>query len=214
MATTLYLIRHGETAGDGVKRYKGSIDVPLSPRGHAQAARLAAWMRTWTPALDAIYSSPLQRARDTARPLADAYGRDIATHPSFRERSFGEWEGMSFEEIRAAWPDAFTAWASDPLNHAPVGGESTRAVRDRVVPAIEGIVARHAGERIAVVAHGGVNRVVLCHALGAPMENIFRVEQDFGCLSVIEYHDTHPVVTMMNRLPGEDRAAPGQRVSG
>ena len=115
-----------------------------------------------------------------------------------RERNFGLWEGMSFEEIKEKYPEEFNDWAGNPLEFSPVNGESTLEVRDRVVDAFEKIVHAHPGERVAIVAHGGVNRIILCHILGIPMENIFRVEQDFAALNIIEFWDRYPVVKLMN----------------
>jgi alpha-ribazole phosphatase/probable phosphoglycerate mutase len=115
-----------------------------------------------------------------------------------RERGFGRWEGMSFTEIKEQYPDEFEAWAGNPVKYSPPGGESTLEVSERAVTALTTILDAHKDEAIAVVAHGGVNRVLLCHVLGIPLENVFRVEQDFGAVNVIEFWEKYPVVKLLN----------------
>lgn len=224
MVTTLYLIRHGKTASGDAKRYHGSIDIPLSEEGADQMRRAAAFVRQHleNPAsskylsylrdihggsaappeepagLGAVYCSDLSRSSSSAAILAAQYGLEPVVVPQLRERSFGIWEGMSFTEIMERYPVEFKAWADDPLRFSPMGGESTIEVRDRVTDALEGILARHAGDEIAIVAHGGVNRVVLCHILGMSLEHIFRIEQDHAAVNIIEFWEKYPVVKLMN----------------
>ncbi len=215
MVTALYLIRHGETVGSETRRYKGTLDVPLSDEGVRQAERLADYLGERANGAAAIYTSPLGRAWKTAGPIARALGLEPEVVDALRERHFGAWEGMSFEEIEAAYPEAFRDWARDPLRHRPVGGESTLEVRDRVVEALEGILKRHEGEAVVVVAHGGVNRAALCHYTGLPLENIFRLEQDFACVNVLEFHGGFPVLKLMNHTPAmEGGSDPAGRVFG
>lgn len=152
-------------------------------------------------ALSAVYSSNLQRALKSAEIVAGSHGLNVVAVPDLRERSFGVWEGMTFAEIRERYPLEFESWAGNPLKYHPVGGESTDEVRDRVVPAIEGTLRGHPGGNIAVVAHGGVNRIILCHFLGMPLENIFRIEQDHGAVNIIEFWEKYPVVKLINGVP-------------
>lgn len=200
MVGKLYLIRHGETEGSDVKRYKGTLDVPLSENGLQQMKRTAEFVKSVRDGkpLAAVYSSDLSRARKSAEAVALPHGLSPVAVEGLRERNFGLWEGLSFDEIREKFPDAFEAWARDPLSHSPVGGESTLDVRDRVTDTLGQILLRHDGGDIAVVAHGGVNRVALCHFMGLPLENIFRIEQDFACVNIIEFYDGFPVVKLLN----------------
>lgn len=198
MVTTIYLVRHGETEGnpDGKKRYKGSLDVPLSGNGISQIKALS---RTLSEPISAIYSSPLSRALKSAEIIAKDRGLSPIPLGALRERSFGVWEGMSFDEIVDRYPREFNLWKEDPLRFSPIGGESTIEVRERVMPEIHRLIERHRGETILIVAHGGVNRVVLCEVLGIPLENIFGIEQDFACLNIIEFWpDGRPVVRLIN----------------
>ena len=233
MVKKIYLIRHGETEGAETKRYKGHIDVPLSSNGIEQIRRVAGYIssevrkfgssevtpalpRFRASALSGVYCSDLSRAVKSAEIIAEPHGLKPIIMPELRERNFGLWEGMSFDEIREKWPDAFNAWAANPLEFSPMNGESTVDVRDRAVDAFNGIIQKSSScpesssglnrlnglnglndVSIAIVSHGGINRVILCHLLGIPLENIFRVEQDYGCLNIIEMWD-YPVVKNIN----------------
>ncbi len=198
MVTRVCLIRHGETVDADSARYKGHIDVPLSGRGMEQMRKLADYLtRNGRGKLEAVYSSGLGRAVKSAEIIAGPHGIRPVVVEGLKERNFGAWEGMTFDEIRQVEPGAFKAWAADPLRFSPPGGESTVDFGNRAVKAFDGIVSAHPGESIAVVAHGGINRVILCRLLGIPLENIFRIEQDFAALNIIEFWD-YPVVKLMN----------------
>lgn len=224
MVTTLYLIRHGETEGSETKRYKGSIDVPLSENGIRQVERTAAFVAEQIKAsfhsrqlsylrdihanvpddqgetgeMKAVYTSNLSRAIKSGEIIAAPHCIIPVSIPDLRERSFGIWEGMSFTEIRDQYPEEFNAWADNPLKYSPVGGESTLDMSHRVIAALEKIISSHDGQFVAIVAHGGVNRIILCHIMGVPFENIFRIEQDFAAVNVIEFWDKYPVVKLLN----------------
>lgn len=198
--TRVYLIRHGETEGADSRRYKGHIDVPLSENGIEQIEKVAEYiMRDGNAggSLTSVYSSDLSRALKSAEIIAAPFGLKPGIVEGLKERSFGVWEGMSFDEIIEKWPDAFNAWAANPLKFSPMDGESTIEVRDRVIKAFEEIMKNHNGQNIAIVSHGGAIRVLLCEMLGMPLENIFRIEQSFAALNVIEIWD-YPVVTLIN----------------
>ncbi|RJQ49455.1 MAG: histidine phosphatase family protein [Nitrospiraceae bacterium] len=215
MVTTVFLIRHGETEGAETKRYKGHIDVPLSDNGIEQMKRLAAFIAKrvkgqgsgvrekehLTPCLlhlAAIYCSDLSRAVKSADIIAGPFGVKPVIVPELKERNFGMWEGMTFDEIKEKWPDAFKSWAANPLKFSPMEGESTLEARDRAVPVFHKILNGHKGGSIAIVSHGGIIRIILCELLGIPLENIFRIEQGYGCLNIIEIHDTYPVAKLIN----------------
>ncbi len=226
MVTILYLIRHGETEGADKRRYKGSIDVTLSENGVRQMERVSEYIaeavqmnsniidpkQSSNPPsppflkggkgglLSAVYCSDLSRAIKSAEIIGAPYSLKPIVIPALRERNFGTWEGMSFDEIREKYPDEFDAWAGNPLKFSPMGGESTSEMTKRVIKSFDEIIADHAGENIAVVSHGGVNRIILCRILGIPLENIFRIEQDYGALNIIEYWDQYPVVKLINGI--------------
>jgi alpha-ribazole phosphatase len=217
MVTILYLIRHGETEGGEAKRYKGTIDVPLSEKGVMQMEQLSKYIvreiincsNPPSPPflkggkgglLSAVYCSDLKRAIKSAEIIAEPHSLNPTVVPALRERNFGIWEGMSFDEIREKYPLDFDAWASNPLQFSPMGGETTLEMRERVLNSLDKIIRNHNGEHVAIVAHGGVNRIILCHLLGIPLENIFRIEQDYGALNIIEYWKNYPVVKLINGI--------------
>ncbi|GBE31164.1 MAG TPA: histidine phosphatase family protein [Nitrospirae bacterium] len=204
MVTTVYLIRHGQTEGSDENRYKGHIDVPLSDEGMKQVGRLSDHMSglfnngSGSSGLSHIYCSDLVRAVRTAEIIGKPFGLMPDIIPQLRERSFGQWEGMTFDEIRETYPGEFDAWVKNPLEFSPVGGESTLEVRGRVMPVFYELVGRHEGGSIALVAHGGINRIVLCDILGIPLLHIFRIEQAFACLNILDFYEETPVLRAMN----------------
>ncbi len=182
--TRAVLVRHGETDWNARGVYQGSRDVPLSPRGRAQALALAA--RLAPVAFDAAYTSPLARARETADLVLagrGAAGRPdggplrVELVPAFGEFGYGAWEGVAPDERRARWPDLDARWNADPWSVAPPGGESLDALAARVIPAWDQLVGAHPGRTIVVFAHGHVNRVILLHARGLPPAAFWSVAQ-------------------------------------
>jgi alpha-ribazole phosphatase/probable phosphoglycerate mutase len=198
MVTKIYLIRHGETDDADSGRYKGHLDVPLSENGIKQIKKLAEYLSQDTD-LNVVYTSDLRRAIKSAEIIAGLFGLQTVITEKLKERNFGQWEGMSFIEIEKKYPDAFKAWADNPLKFSPMNGESTSEVRERVMPAFNEITAKHKGQNIAILSHGGVIRIILCELLGIPLENIFRIEQDFAALNIIELWD-YPVIKQINYL--------------
>lgn len=153
-STSLLLIRHGETAWNAEHRIQGHLDIPLSPAGVRQAARLAE--RLADERLDAIYSSELARAWLTAEPLAARLGLPVVADARLRERCFGVFEGHTLDEIAARHPEMFRQWRARDPQWAMEGGESGQQLIDRVLDALHDIASRHAGGAVAVVTHGGV----------------------------------------------------------
>ena len=184
MPTTIYLVRHGSVVGAETRRFIGHLDVPLSPRGEAEAAALARRLAGVT--LSAAYSSDLSRTRRTAELLVAPHGLQAVAQPELREFSMGRWEGLTAEEIRALNPPAFAAWMADVGRFQFPDGESLADVEARAWPAFEAIAERHEGASVLVVAHGGPNRILLCRALGVPPARILSLGQDYAALSVIE----------------------------
>jgi broad specificity phosphatase PhoE len=191
----LFLARHGETVAKGV--FYGHDDVPLSAVGHAQMERLAAHLKRHT--LAAVYSSDLQRAREGAELVALGRGLAVQVDARLREMCLGCLEGLEHAVAAARHPElAGRDYASMVDFRMPGGGESLADVWQRVQPALADLRARHAGERVAVVTHNSVNRLILGEALGVPLAGVFGFAQDYGCLNVIDYRDGHPVVRLLN----------------
>jgi 2,3-bisphosphoglycerate-dependent phosphoglycerate mutase len=169
MTTQILFIRHGETDWNRIKRIQGHIDIPLSAHGLLQAEQLAA--RLAHEKIDAVYSSDLQRAQQTARPFADALGLDVRLTEGLRERFYGAFQGHDSDEINEKFPAEYVEWQTRDAGFAPPGdGESQRVFYHRVVHAMEPIVAAHAGGRIACVAHGGVLDCIYRFAMKLPLQ--------------------------------------------
>jgi broad specificity phosphatase PhoE len=195
-ATTVFLVRHGSVVGAETRRFIGHLDVPLSPLGEAQAGALAA--RLGSVAFDAIYCSDLRRTRRTAEILAAPHRLTPISDPALREFAMGHWDGLTAEEIRALDAAAFDAWMGDVGRFQFPGGESLPDLEARAWPAFEAIVARHAGGAIAIVAHGGSNRAILCRALGLGPERLLALGQDYAALSVLEWAGSRWTLRVLN----------------
>jgi len=206
VSTWVYLIRHGEVEHAGEGRFFGHADVPLSRVGREQAEALARTLGS--EAIEAVYASDLVRAQASAAPLAAARRLVPDLVPALREIALGAWEGLTFAEMEARDPDTVRRWLADPGGFAYPGGESLQDLHARVLPALRTLVARHAERRIAVVAHGGSNRVILGEALGVPLGEIVRIGQVYGAWSLVEYGDDAPIVHTLNQPVGVPGAPP------
>jgi probable phosphoglycerate mutase len=154
-ATRILAIRHGETAWNVDTRIQGHIDIPLNDTGRWQAQRLARALAARDD-IHAIYTSDLARAHHTAQAIAMATGAPLATHAGLRERCFGRFEGKTYAEIEQTWPEESERWRKRDPHWAPEGGESLLQMRERITHILHELAARHAGEQIVLVAHGGV----------------------------------------------------------
>ena len=195
-ATRLYLVRHGQVADGHTDRYHGHNDVGLSPAGEKQFHDLAAQLRE-TP-LAGVYASDLTRAFTGA--VIICRGRELEPQalPEFREVHFGAWEGLSFAEIAERYPGELESRFRDLTNFRIPGGESLLDVRTRALPTLQSLIRRHEGQSFLVVAHAGINRVILSEALGLPLDNLFRLDQNYGCLNIVDYFPDLAVVRLVN----------------
>ncbi len=170
-ATRIIAIRHGETPWNRNLRVQGHMDIPLSEVGQNQS-RLLARALAEREQIDAIYSSDLVRAHDTARPTADAIGVPIVLTPALRERCFGDYEGMTFAQVGEAWPEQSERWRKrDPEWTPPGGGESLSQLHARLKLTVDEIAARHVGQHIALFTHGGVLDVIYRLAAGLGLKD-------------------------------------------
>ena len=197
--TRLLLIRHAQPSEDARGRCYGTLDIGLSVRGQRRAQLLARTLDRIP--LVAVYSSPSARARETAGPLAAAHQLTPSVEDALREIDFGEFEGRSYDEIQAAYPDLYRSWMETPTRVEFPGGESYTQLRVRALVALEDIRARHRGALAAIVSHGGVLRAMLAGCLGMPDEAIFRLDQSYGALSIIDWLDGTPLVRVVNAQP-------------
>jgi len=182
---TFYFLRHGETAWNAEGRLCGRTDVPLSDVGRRQAQLLA---RRLKPILvDALYSSPLGRALETARLIGAVIGREPVVDRRLAELNYGAWEGTTFEEIKRTFPAIYRAWDADPGSLAPPEGESGVQLVERVMPFMTDVAQRHQSGNVVVVCHKTVCRLLACHIMGVPLADYRRrVVMENAALNIFE----------------------------
>lgn len=187
--TTLVLVRHGVTDSTLGKLFSGGLassNPPLNEAGRGQVRSTGEWLAPLAGTFEAMVSSPVRRARETAEILAEILGLGIETEPGIAEMEFGSWDGMSFTEVGEKWPDELSAWLGD-LDSAPHGGESMRTVQQRVLSGRDRILADHPGRTVVAVSHVTPIKTLVAEALGAPLEAVYRMELSPASVSVISY---------------------------
>ena len=198
----IYLLRHGEIVGSEKKRYIGQTDVLLSPKGRRQAAW---WQEALRPVeFEKVYSSDLMRALDTARVVSGIPEADIEVMSQLREIDLGDWDGERMENIKTRFPDAWEERGRHIESFRIPNGESFQDLHDRVIPVFQKIMAEAHGN-VLVVAHAGVNRIILCHVLNRPVQELFSIPQDYAALNLIDYQGGRAIVRAINRTPPENR---------
>ena len=198
-ATRVYLFRHGEVVLAETRRFIGHLDVPLSVRGEAQC--LSQSVRLRDVPVSAIYASDLVRARRSGELLGASRRLSPTIVPDLKEMAMGRWEGLTAEEIKAREPEAFAAWMAGVGEFPFPEGESVPDLAARAWPAFEAVVAAHAGATIAIVAHGGTNRALLCRALGLPLDRLLSFGQGYGAYNVLEHRTGTWTLRRLNEEP-------------
>jgi probable phosphoglycerate mutase len=192
----VYLARHGLVGPPGEpKRFIGQVDPLLSDQGIEQARQLGRELSDI--AFTAIFCSDLQRSFKTAEIVAGGQTARLQARRDLREIGLGEWEGLTFEEVRSRYPEEFRERGQDIAHYHPPGGESFADCSSRVVSAFEEILTSMDGN-VLIVGHAGVNRAILCHVLGMSLGHLFRIGQDYGCLNLIRCTDSGYRLEVMN----------------
>jgi len=184
LITTIDLLRHGEVEGDAV--YRGSTDDLLTDVGWQQMVAALKDKKDW----DLIVSSPLQRCLEFAQLIAEEDEIDLQIDKSFQEIDFGLWEGLSPDKIMKNEADNLKAWWQSPTRVTPPEGEDFHEFQARVLKTLKQIVTDNKGQKLLLVTHAGVIRVILMYVLGMQEENLFRLNVDNASFSQIHiYHD-------------------------
>jgi len=185
MATTILLVRHGQTEWNRVERFRGRADVPLNEAGlqqtEATGRRVAA---EWQPV--AIYSSPLSRAARTAQAIGRYAGLTVETHSGLADIDYGDWQGLTPDEARSRWPAMVDLWYNAPQLARIPGGETLDALRVRAMKAVDELAARHAGQIIVLVGHTVINRIILLGVLGFKNERFWHIRQEPCAINMFE----------------------------
>ena len=194
--TRLYLVRHGELITSKEWRYVGQMDVELNETGKKQIQNLSS--RLSSEQIEMIFSSDLTRTIESAEIIGNKL--EIINEPisELREINLGVWEGLTLEEIEESFPEDLVKRSEDIKDFRIINGESFSDVKKRVIPKLKDIIEGNVSKRILVIAHGGVNRIIIADALGLDINNIPRLEQNYACLNIIDYYKSGPVVRLIN----------------
>ncbi len=196
VTTRLWLIRHGEPEESVRGRCYGDLDAGLSMKGGDEMKAVGRELAC-VP-LEAIYVSPKRRALESARRIAEFHDCPVQTVDALAEIRFGLFEGRSYDEIAAEYPEIYRKWMDDPTAVKFPDGESFAELWERVTRCVKSLRAEHAGQSIALVTHAGVIRVLIAEALALEPRNIFRIAQDYAALNLITYLGAAPVVALIN----------------
>jgi broad specificity phosphatase PhoE len=194
----VYLVRHGETDWNIERRCQGFSDIPLNETGRRQAKAIAQYLSA--APIEAVYSSTLGRAYETASAVARHHSLEVRTSDAFRELNQGEFEGLRLGEMTQRYGDFLKRWLEDPADLKLPGGESLREVQDRAWAALEGVVETHPKGTVAIVGHNLCNAAVLCRVLNLHLSDFRRIHQDVAGINLLEFGGRwpHPVVLRLN----------------
>lgn len=195
MNKIIYLIRHGKIETDDKKRYIGFSDIPLNEEGIIQGKKLKEFFsKTY---IEKIYCSDLSRTRKTAEIISEGRNIEIIELKELREVNMGKWEGKTFEEIKNKYPGEFERRGKHLGEFMPEDGESFDVFRNRVLNIFNEILL-DTRKSIVIVAHSGVNRIILSDILGMSLENIFKIKQDYGCINKVIFDQSKITMSSIN----------------
>ena len=195
--TKLILVRHGHVEGISPERFRGRADLMLTAEGRRQAAATARRIQqSWMPV--AVYSSPLSRCRATAEAIATPFDLSPAVLEGLIDIDYGEWQGLTPDEVRGRWPDRLRTWYGAPHWAVVPGGETLQQVLSRAVSVSHEMIGRHPSDTVVAIGHDSVNRVILLHALDLPLSRYWRLGQDPCAINEIEFSSDAFTVRSMN----------------
>ena len=193
--TTLIFVRHGETAWSRARdfRFRGRRDIPLTELGVNQAQAVGSKLQT--EKVSAIYSSPLMRARDTAKEIAKFHNIQVVAHPGFIDLNFGTWQGEQHRKLQEEQPELYNRWLDQPHTMEFPDGETLTDVRRRIEDALTDLVTRHENETIVIATHGAVLRVLLCFLHNVGNENYWKFTIDNCALIIVKFeHGKYSII--------------------
>jgi len=196
MATTILLIRHGETAWNRGKIFRGVYDIPLNENGCSQARQLAKALASRR--IDNAYSSPLSRAKRTAQIVLESHEIEAIVHEGLKDFNYGQWTGLEDEVVAHRWPEEHNCWIATPHAIRPPGGETLREVFDRAFDVVEEIAQKHNGQTVAIFAHRVVNKLLVLGMLTLELERFPFIRQDNCCFNEFERTEKGYVVINLN----------------
>lgn len=201
-ATRLLLVRHAEVEASYQGVFGGRLDMALSPRGHEQAAALAAYLRRQP--LDAIYASPMKRVQQTLAPLLVNGTPPPVILPDLREVDFGDWTGLACDAVHARFGVSAHRWLEQLECDGIANGECSKTLQDRVEPCLRQILDRHPGQQVAVFCHGGIIRVLLAILLRWPLSRLGAFAIGYASVTRVRLRPEHPELQLVNYTPWRD----------
>lgn len=194
--TRIYLVRHGTTEWNQEEIFRGRVDIKLNDTGRAEAQALANYFQPIS--LQAIYSSPLSRAWETAQAVAEGQKLEISLDPAFIDIDFGEWHGLPLKEVKEKFPALYRAWREQPQAVTFPQGESLEQVRHRAWEGLQATIHKHLDQTILIVSHRVITKVLICAALGLDNSHFWQIKQDTTAVNCFEYHRGQLVVSLIN----------------
>jgi len=195
-STTLFLVRHGETAFNHLVSYQGHQDIPLNDTGRLQARLVGEKLKD--ARCDFLWSSDLGRARETAQIIGQFTGLEVHEDPRLREIAFGQWEGLTPREIGETWPEELAKWRREPETARVPGGETLLEVVRRVMDCLNELASLHPNQRGIVVLHGGPIRLIAATILGLDLQNRYLIPIDNGAITTIKKAEERWLLLGMN----------------
>jgi len=196
MMTSIYLVRHGQTAWNKEEVFRGRTDVPLNETGLKQAELAGQYFKGME--IHAIYSSPLSRAWQTAQKIAQIQTVKVEPLEGILDMSFGDWEGHAHQEIRKMDNETYRQWVESPHLVKLPGGESLDDVRGRAMAALEEVLRKHPEKTIVLVSHRVVCKVMICAILGLDNSHFWQIAQDTTAINLIQYNKGKYILSLMN----------------
>ena len=193
--TQIILVRHGETEWNVKEVFRGRIDVELNETGVKQAQLLAEYLSDLR--IDAIYSSPLRRALATAEIIANYHKLNVVITPGFIDFDYGEWQGLSHQEVRNRYKELYTQWINHPDRVRMPAGESLDEVRKRATSVVDRVIAKYEGS-VVLVSHRVVNKVLICALLGLDNSHFWNIRQDTCGITSFTYEKGQFILTKHN----------------
>ena len=194
--TSIYLVRHGQTAWNKEEVFRGRTDIPLNETGLKEAAMAADYFVPLQ--LDAIYSSPLARAWQTAQEIAKHHTLQVQPLAGLIDMSFGSWEGRPLKEVRENDRERYRLWAEEPHRVEFPGGETLEQVRVRAMAALESVIEKHPEKTVILVSHRVINKVLLCAVLGLDNSHFWQLAQDTTAINLIKCKNGNYILSLMN----------------
>ncbi len=205
----LILVRHGQTEWNSGGRYQGQSNVALSDTGRKQARFLAE--RFPVKQLDAIYTSDLDRAKETAECVGERLGVPVYPEEAFRELSFGDWEGLTYQQISSRWPEEANKLFTAPDELVIPHGETFQELQKRALDKIHLLYKKHIDQTVAVFAHGAINKTILAGLMHIPLHYLWSLRQDNTAVNILRLDDGYVMVELINSTShlGEDLISQG-----